>query len=108
MLRVGLIGWRGMVGSILLQRMRVENDFTGIEPVFFSTSDVGGVAPSGTGIKLKNAKDLKLLASCNVLISCQDGYTVDTYGPLRKSGWKGFWVDAASGLRMDDDAVNRS
>jgi len=108
MLRVGLIGWRGMVGSVLLQRMREENDFLGIEPIFFSTSNIGGPAPkdSGHGEKLKDAKDLQLLADCNVLISCQGGeYTTETYAPLRKSGWDGFWIDAASTLRMNGDAV---
>src|SRR6267154_129813 len=89
MLRVGLIGWRGMVGSVLLQRMREENDFLGIEPIFFSTSNIGGPAPkdSGHGEKLKDAKDLQLLADCNVLISCQGGeYTTETYAPLRMNG----------------------
>ncbi len=108
MLRVGLIGWRGMVGSVLLQRMREENDFLGIEPIFFSTSNIGGPAPKefGHGEKLKDAKDLQLLADCNVLISCQGGeYTTETYAPLRKSGWDGFWIDAASTLRMNGDAV---
>lgn len=108
MLRVGLIGWRGMVGSVLLQRMREENDFVGIEPIFFSTSNVGGQAPkeAGDGRMLRSAKDLHELAKCTVLISCQGGeYTTDVYGPLRKNGWKGFWIDAASTLRMSDDAV---
>jgi len=97
-----------MVGSVLLQRMREENDFLGIEPIFFSTSNIGGPAPkeSGHGEKLKDAKDLQLLADCNVLISCQGGeYTTETYAPLRKSGWDGFWIDAASTLRMNGDAV---
>jgi aspartate-semialdehyde dehydrogenase len=108
MLRVGLIGWRGMVGSVLMQRMREENDFVGIEPIFFSTSNVGGAAPSesGDGAKLKDARELVELSCCDVLISCQGGdYTTDLYGPLRKSGWKGYWVDAASTLRMSDEAV---
>jgi len=108
MLRVGLIGWRGMVGSVLLQRMREENDFAGIEPVFFSTSNAGGTAPSPapSGTKLLDAKDLKSLAACDVLISCQGGdYTTEVFAPLRKSGWKGFWIDAASTLRMADDAI---
>lgn len=108
MLRVGLIGWRGMVGSVLLQRMREENDFVGIEPIFFSTSNVGGQAPkeAGDGRMLRSAKDLHELAKCTVLISCQGGeYTTEVYGPLRKNGWKGFWIDAASTLRMSDDAV---
>lgn len=75
MLRVGFIGWRGMVGSVLLERMRQENDFAGLEPVFFSTSNTGGAAPAeaGAGARLKDANDLKALASCEVLISCQGG-----------------------------------
>jgi len=108
MLRVGLIGWRGMVGSVLLQRMREENDFVGIEPTFFSTSNIGGQAPKEAGDRgvLRNAKDLHELAKCTILISCQGGeYTTEVYGPLRKNGWKGFWIDAASALRMSDDAV---
>jgi aspartate-semialdehyde dehydrogenase len=97
-----------MVGSVLMQRMREENDFAGIEPIFFSTSNVGGPAPkeASDGGKLKDAKDLQELATCNVLISCQGGeYTSEVYGPLRKNGWKGFWIDAASTLRMSNDAV---
>src|SRR6201985_1274284 len=108
MLRVGLIGWRGMVGSVLLQRMPEKNDCAGIEPIFFSTSNAGGVAPSPapSGSKLLDAKDLKSLAACDVLISCQGGdYTTEVFAPLRKSGWKGFWIDAASTLRMADDAI---
>jgi aspartate-semialdehyde dehydrogenase len=108
MLRVGLIGWRGMVGSVLLQRMSEENDFGGIEPLFFSTSNAGGAAPSPapSDSKLLDAKDLKSLAACDVLISCQGGdYTTEVFAPLRKSGWKGFWIDAASTLRMADDAI---
>lgn len=108
MLRVGLVGWRGMVGSVLMQRMREENDFSGVEPVFFSTSSIGGEAPqeSADGNGLKDAKSLPELARCDVLISCQGGeYTTEVYGPLRQSGWKGYWIDAASTLRMSDDAV---
>jgi aspartate-semialdehyde dehydrogenase len=108
MVRVGLVGWRGMVGSVLLQRMREENDFLGVEPVFFSTSNVGGPAPaeSGDGDKLKDATSLHELARCDVIISCQGGeYTTEIYGPLRQNGWKGYWIDAASTLRMSDDAV---
>ena len=108
MLRVGLIGWRGMVGSVLLQRMREEGDFSGIEPLFFSTSSVGGAAPgeAGDGAALHDARSLKTLATCDALISCQGGeYTTEVYAPLRKSGWKGYWIDAASTLRMSDDAV---
>ncbi len=107
MLRVGLIGWRGMVGSVLMQRMREEKDFSGIEPVFFSTSNAGGAAPAeGGGETLKDASDLRELSRCDVLISCQGGeYTTEVYGPLRKANWKGYWIDAASTLRMSDDAV---
>ena len=97
-----------MVGSVLMQRMREENDFAGLEPVFFSTSNIGGASPreSGDGAKLKNAKELVELSRCDVLLSCQGGeYTTELYGPLRKSGWKGYWIDAASTLRMSDDAV---
>ena len=108
MLRVGLIGWRGMVGSVLMQRMREENDFAGIEPVFFTTSSIGAAAPKEAGNRssLKDAKDPHALGPCDVLISCQGGdYTAEIYGPLRSSGWKGFWIDAASTLRMSDEAV---
>ena len=108
MLRVGLIGWRGMVGSVLLQRMSEEKDFAGIEPVFFSTSNAGGAAPvlAPSNSKMLDAKDLKALAACDVLISCQGGdYTTEVFAPLRKFGWRGFWIDAASTLRMSDDAI---
>jgi aspartate-semialdehyde dehydrogenase len=108
MFRVGFIGWRGMVGSVLMQRMREESDFAGLEPVFFSTSNVGGAAPeeAGAGAILHDARDLKRLAACEVLISCQGGdYTTEVFAPLRKSGWRGYWIDAASTLRMADDAV---
>jgi len=108
MQRVGMIGWRGMVGSVLIQRMREENDFVGIEPVFFSTSSVGGAAPKEAGDRgsLNDAKDLRILATCDVLISCQGSdYTTEIYGPLRNRGWNGFWIDAASTLRMNDEAV---
>jgi aspartate-semialdehyde dehydrogenase len=108
MLRVGFIGWRGMVGSVLMQRMREENDFAGLDPVFFSTSNAGGAAPkeAGDGAILKDAADLRELAHCDVLMSCQGGeYTSEVYTPLRKGNWKGYWIDAASTLRMSDDAV---
>ena len=105
---MGFIGWRGMVGSVLMQRMREENDFAGIEAVFFSTSNVGGEAPKEAGSRgsLQDAKDLKALSRCDVLVSCQGGdYTTEIYGALRKSGWQGYWIDAASTLRMEKDAV---
>ena len=107
MLRVGFVGWRGMVGSVLMQRVREESDFSGIEPVFFSTSNVGGEAPEeGRDSTLKDANSLAELAQCDVLLSCQGGeYTTEIYGPLRQTGWKGYWIDAASTLRMSDDAV---
>jgi aspartate-semialdehyde dehydrogenase len=107
MLRLGLIGWRGMVGSVLLQRMREENDFSGVEAVFFSTSNIGGAAPKEMSAgALQDARDLRKLAACDVLISCQGGeYTIEIYDALRNSGWHGFWIDAASTLRMSDDAV---
>lgn len=97
-----------MVGSVLMQRMREEGDFSTLEPVFFSTSNAGGAAPreAGPGALLQDARDLKQLASCEVLISCQGGdYTTEVFGPLRKNGWRGYWIDAASTLRMADDAV---
>ena len=92
MLRTGFIGWRGMVGSVLMQRMREENDFAGIEPVFFSTSNAGGEAPKEAGPRgtLQDAKNLRALSRCDVLVSCQGGdYTTEIYGALRKSGWQG-------------------
>jgi len=107
MLRVGFIGWRGMVGSVLRQRMREEDDFAGLEPVFFSTSNIGGASPKeGDGATLKDATNLRDLASCDVLLSSQGGeYTTEVYAPLRQSGWKGYWIDAASTLRMSDDTA---
>ena len=108
MFRIGFIGWRGMVGSVLLQRMREEGDFVGLESVFFSTSNVGGAAPDegGPGAILHDARDLKRLVACDALVSCQGGdYTTEVFAPLRKSGWRGYWIDAASTLRMAEDAV---
>jgi len=107
MLRVGFIGWRGMVGSVLMQRMRDEHDFTLFEPVFFSTSNPGGSAPpEAADAKLKSAKDLRELATCDVLVSCQGGeYTDKIYAKLRMANWRGYWIDAASTLRMSDDSV---
>lgn len=109
MKKVGLVGWRGMVGSVLMQRMVEENDFALIEPVYFTTSNVGGDAPNfggKAGGKLKDAKNLDELKACDIIISCQGGdYTTEVYRPLRQSGWQGFWIDAASTLRMEDEAV---
>ncbi len=107
-MQVGLIGWRGMVGSVLVQRMREERDFDLIDPVFFSTSQVGATAPvTGTSAPpVKDARDLKALAAADVLISCQGGdYTTEIFPQLRAAGWKGYWIDAASTLRMTDDAI---
>jgi len=107
-MRVGFIGWRGMVGSVLMQRMREERDFEHIEPVFFSTSQAGGRGPAiGRDVApLKDARDVKALAQHDVLISCQGGdYTGEIVPRLRASGWKGYWIDADKTLRMNDDAV---
>ncbi len=108
MKRVGLVGWRGMVGSVLMQRMREENDFALIEPVFFTTSNVGGAAPEfATGASpLKDAKDIDALKALDIIISCQGGdYTTEVFPTLRAAGWTGHWIDAASSLRMKDDTV---
>ena len=107
--RVGFIGWRGMVGSVLMERMLAEGDFSLIkEPVFFTTSNVGGQGPDvGCDIEpLKDAMDIDALSSMDVIISCQGGdYTKAVFPQLRKSGWDGYWIDAASSLRMSDDAI---
>lgn len=104
-MKVGLVGWRGMVGSVLLQRMQEENDFAGIEPVFFSTSQAGGAAPMNAGT-LKNASDIAELKKLDVILTCQGGdYTKAVHSELRQAGWQGYWIDAASTLRMEKDAV---
>jgi aspartate-semialdehyde dehydrogenase len=108
MLRAGIVGWRGMVGSVLVQRMREERDFDHVEPVFFSTSQAGGKGPDiGRPLEpVKNAMDVAELAKLPVILSCQGGdYTSEIYPRLRREGWKGYWIDAASALRMNDDAV---
>jgi len=108
MKQVGLVGWRGMVGSVLMQRMRDENDFADIDPVFFTTSNVGGKGPDiGKDIPaLKDAFDLEALKPMDVIITCQGGdYTSEVYPKLRAEGWNGYWIDAASTLRMEDEAV---
>jgi aspartate-semialdehyde dehydrogenase len=107
MLKVGLVGWRGMVGSVLMDRMRAENDFALIEPFFFTTSNVGGAAPKeANGAPLKDAKDIAALKHMDVIITCQGvDYTTEIYALLRAAGWKGYWIDAAKTLRMKDDAV---
>lgn len=105
---VGLIGWRGMVGSVLMQRMSQEKDFDLIEPIFFSTSSAGGRAPAmaKNETSLKDAYDVEALKRCDILISCQGGdYTKDIFPKVRAAGWKGHWIDAASALRMQDDAI---
>src|SRR5256885_7274184 len=107
-MNVGLIGWRGMVGSVLVQRMREERDFDSISPVFFSTSQAGSAGPSiGKPVPpVKDAKNLDDLTAMDVLVSCQGGdYTSEIYPKLRQAGWQGYWIDAASTLRMADDAV---
>ncbi len=107
-MNVGLVGWRGMVGSVLMQRMQQEGDFDLIEPVFFSTSNAGGKAPSfaKNETTLKDATNIDELRKCDVVITCQGGdYTGDVFPRLRSAGWKGYWIDAASSLRMKDDAV---
>ncbi len=104
----GLVGWRGMVGSVLLERMAAERDFELIEPLFFSTSDKGGTAPSHAKneARLQDAYDIEALKRCAIVISAQGGdYTKDVYPRLRAAGWKGYWIDAAKTLRMQDDAV---
>ena len=108
MLRVGIVGWRGMVGSVLVQRMREEKDFDHVEPVFFSTSQAGSKGPDiGTDTApVGSATDIEALKKLPVIISCQGGdYTNDIHPKLRAAGWKGYWIDAASALRMKDDAV---
>jgi len=105
---VGLVGWRGMVGSVLMQRMQDEGDFAHIEPVFFTTSNAGGKAPSmaKNETTLKSATDITELSKCEIIISCQGGdYTTEVFPKLRAAGWNGYWIDAASTLRMNDDAV---
>ena len=105
---VGFIGWRGMVGSVLLERMRVEGDFASIEPYFFTTSNVGSAGPDvGHPVApLGDARDATALAKLDVLITCQGGdYTKEMHPRLRTAGWKGYWIDAASALRMAPNAV---
>ncbi len=105
MMKVGLVGWRGMVGSVLMQRMQAERDFDHIDPVFFSTSNIGGDAPRG-GDRLQNATSIEALRKMDTIVTCQGGdYTTEVFGPLRAAGWKGYWIDAASTLRMHDEAV---
>lgn len=108
MLRVGFVGSRGMVGSVLMQRMLEENDFSLVDPEFFTSSNVGGDGPAiGKPVgPLKNAYDISALASQDVVLTCQGGdYTAQVYPQLRAAGWDGYWIDAAKTLRMQDDAV---
>jgi len=105
---VGIVGWRGMVGSVLMDRMRAENDFALFEPLFFSTSNAGGAAPpqARNERKLVDATDLRALARCDIVVTSQGGdYTNEVFPKLRAAGWKGHWIDAASALRMKDDAI---
>lgn len=105
---VGLVGWRGMVGSVLMDRMRSEGDFDLIEPLFFSTSNAGGAAPdlARNETTLKDAFDIEALRRCDIILTAQGGdYTTEVFPKLRAAGWKGHWIDAASTLRMKDDAV---
>jgi aspartate-semialdehyde dehydrogenase len=107
-MQVGFIGWRGMVGSVLVQRMREERDFDLIDPVFFSTSQAGAAAPAigKTAPPVKDAHDVTALTDCELLISCQGGdYTTEIYPRLRATGWRGYWIDAASTLRMNDHSI---
>ncbi len=105
---VGLVGWRGMVGSVLMDRMQAEGDFALIEPMFFSTSNAGGAAPvqAKNETRLHDAFDIDSLKRCDIVVTAQGGeYTSEVYPKLRAAGWKGHWIDAASTLRMDRDAV---
>ncbi|MDY4281029.1 MAG: aspartate-semialdehyde dehydrogenase [[Pasteurella] mairii] len=109
MKNVGFIGWRGMVGSVLMDRMVQENDFANINPVFFTTSQTGQKAPVFAGKEageLKNAFDIEALKQLDIIVTCQGGdYTNEVYPKLKATGWDGYWVDAASALRMEDDAI---
>lgn len=105
---VGMVGWRGMVGSVLMDRMQTEGDFDLIEPVFFSTSNAGGQAPAlaKNETTLKDAFDIEALKKCDIIITAQGGdYTTEVFPKLRAAGWSGHWIDAASTLRMKDDAI---
>jgi len=108
MVKAGFIGWRGMVGSVLMDRMRAEDDFKDIDPLFASTSQVGEKGPDiGRDIPvLQDAFDIKMLAKMDVIVTCQGSdYTKEVYPKLRSSGWKGYWIDAARQLRMEDDSI---
>lgn len=108
MKNVGFVGWRGMVGSVLMQRMVEEHDFDYINPIFFSTSQAGQAAPSfgGKTGTLQSADNIEALKALDIIVTCQGGdYTSEIYSKLRASGWQGYWIDAASTLRMEDDAI---
>ena len=109
MLKVGLVGWRGMVGSVLMQRMIDEQDFEHIEPLYFSTSAVGAKAPVFAGKEagtLQDAMSIEALSQMDIVMTCQGGdYTKEVFPRLRATGWQGHWIDAASTLRMHADAV---
>ena len=108
MKRVGFVGWRGMVGSVLMQRMREERDFELVEPEFFTTSQLGGIGPDvgREVLPLKDAYKISQLKGMDIIISCQGGdYTSKVYKKLRETGWTGYWIDAASTLRMEEGAV---
>lgn len=107
-MKVGFIGWRGMVGSVLMERMQAEGDFADIEPIFFTTSNVGGAAPEvASGLPpLQDAYAIAELKKLDVILTCQGGdYTNEVFPKLRAEGWNGYWIDAASSLRMDKDSI---
>jgi len=107
-MKVGFVGWRGMVGSVLRERMQAENDFSLCESVFFTSSQIGAPAPRVPGAQaaLLDANDIQALGRCDAIVSCQGGdYTLDVHPRLRAAGWRGFWIDAASALRMRPDAI---
>ena len=108
MRKVGIVGWRGMVGSVLMERMRQEGDFQGYEPYFFSTSQAGQAGPTVNGkvYELMDGRDAPLLKEMDIIVSCQGGsYTAEVYPQLMQIGWPGYWIDAASKLRLDEDAI---
>ena len=106
MKKIGFVGWRGMVGSVLMERMQAENDFALLDPVFFTTSNIGGKGPRESKEPLKDAKSIVDLQRMDAIVTCQGGdYTNEIYPKLRAAGWDGYWIDAASALRMKDDAV---
>ena len=108
MFKIGFVGWRGMVGSVLMGRMREEGDFKGFEPLFFTTSNIGGTGPD-VGLEippLQDAYNVETLKTMDIIVTCQGGdYTKKVAPELRAANWNGYWIDAASALRMDDDAI---